>query len=131
MGNLNDTRDLDLDGDMQAHAPDVTGVLCVARRLRRRLTTKRGTWPWAPAFGTDLRQYLLSKAPAWRIAKDAEFELLKDEQVDAVGVGLELRDNGRTIRLVVAVLCSAVRNFRFTMDITEAAGSLVALQVAA
>lgn len=130
-GTLEETRDLALDGDMQAHAPDVAGVLCVAQRLRRRLTTKRGTFPWAPTFGTDVRQYLLSKVPAWRIAKDVEFELLKDEQVVAVGVGLELHDNGRRIRLIVAVLCSAVRNFRFTMDITEAAGQLVALQVAA
>lgn len=131
MGSLAQTVDLDLDADMQPHAPVVTGTLAVARRLRRRLTTRRGTFPWWPQFGTDLRQYLLSKTPAWRIAKDAEFELLKDEQVDAVAIGLELLDNGRRIRLVIAVACSSVKNFRFTMDITQAAGSLVALQEAA
>lgn len=131
MGTLAETVDLDLDTDMQPHAPIVTGTLAVARRLRRRLTTRRGTFPWWPQFGTDLRQYLLSKTPAWRIAKDAQFEIEKDEQVDACAVGLEITDSGRRIRLTVAVACSSVKNFRFTMDITQAAGSLVALQEAA
>jgi hypothetical protein len=130
VGTLAETRDLALDGDMQPHAPDVTGVLAVAQRLRRRLTTRRGTFPWWPDFGTDIRQYLLSKAPAWRIAKDVEYELLKDEQVQAVFVGVELHDGGKRIRLFVTVVSSAVRDFRFTMDITKAAGSLVALQAA-
>jgi len=119
---------LALDGDMQAHAPHVTGIKAVAQRLRRRLTTRRGTFPWWPNYGTDIRQYLLSKTPAWRIAKDVEIELVKDEQVLAVGVGVEFLDNGRRIRLVIAVACSEVRDFRFTMDITQAAGQLVALQ---
>ena len=113
---------------MQAHAPEVSGVRAVAQRLRHRLITRRGTFPWWPDYGNDVRQYLLSKAPAWRIAKDVELELLKDEQVDAVGVGVEFLDNRRRIRLVIAVACSAVKNFRFTMDITQAAGQLVALQ---
>lgn len=131
MGNLAETRDLALDGDMRPHAPDSLGTRAVAERLRRRLTTKRGTMPWWPEYGTDIRQHLLSKVPTWRIAKDVEFELLKDEQVQALSVGVELRDNGRRIRLTISVVCSATKNFRFTMDITQAAGSLVALQEAA
>lgn len=131
VGNLAETRDLALDGDMRPHAPDSLGTRAVAERLRRRLTTKRGTMPWWPEYGTDIRQHLLSKVPTWRIAKDVEFELLKDEQVQALSVGVELRDNGRRIRLTISVVCSATKNFRFTMDITQAAGSLVALQEAA
>lgn len=131
MATLDETVDLDLDGDMQPHAPTVSGTMAVARRLRRRWTTRGGTHPWWPQFGTDLRQYLLSKTPAWRIAKDAEFEALKDEQVDAISMLVEILDSGRRIRMRGIVVCSAIRNFRFTMDITEAAGTLVALQEAA
>lgn len=128
MGKLDETRDLDLS---QPHAPTVSGVAAVAKRIRRRLTTRRGTHPWWKDFGTDLRQYLNSKTPAWRIAKDAEFEILKDEQITACAVAVEILDGGRRIRIVIAAVCSATKDFRFTMDITQAAGSLVALQAAA
>jgi phage baseplate assembly protein W len=128
MGTLAETLDLALDGDMQAHAPEVSGVLAVAQRLRRRLTTRRGTKPWWPQYGTDLRQYLLSKVPPWRIVQDAKAEIAKDEQVDAVDAAVEVLDGGRRLRLVVAAASSAARNFQFTMDITQAAGTLVALR---
>ena len=131
VGTLAETRDLALDGDMRPHAPDSLGTRAVAERLRRRLTTKRGTMPWWPQFGTDIRQHLLSKVPTWRIAKDVEFELLKDEQVQALSVGVALLDNGRSLRLSVSVVCSATKDFRFTMDVTQAAGTLVALQESA
>jgi hypothetical protein len=128
VGTLAETVDLALDGDMQAHAPNAVAEVAVAQRLKRWLTTRRGTMPWWPNRGTDLRQYLLSKTPTWRIMQDVEAELLKDEQVEAVATAVELLDSGRRLRLVVAVACSATRNFQFTMDITTAAGTLVALQ---
>ena len=131
MGTLAETRDLALDGDMRPHAPDVTGTLAVAQRLKRWLTTNRGTQPWWPNRGTNLRLYLLSKTPTYRIAKDAEFEILKDEQVSACAVGVEILDNGRRLRLTISVVSSSTKDFRFTMDVTQAAGTLVALQQAA
>lgn len=131
MGLLDVTRDLALEADMAPHAPEVVGTRAVAQRLRRRLVTRRGTWPWWPTFGTDLRQFLLSKVPAWRIAKAAEAELAQDEQVQGVVVQAEVLDGGRRIRLRIFVKSSEVRNFNFTMDITEAAATLLALQEAA
>ncbi len=128
MGTLAQTRDLALDGDMQPHAPDAVGTMAVAQRIRRRLTTRRGTHPWWRSYGTDLRQYLLSKVSPWRIAQDAKDEILKDEQVQECSVAVQLLDGARRIRLFITVVSSAVRSFRFTMDITQAAGSLVALQ---
>jgi hypothetical protein len=113
---------------MQPHAPDVTGTRAIALRLKRRLTTFRGTHPWWRQFGTDLHQYRLSKMPAWRIAKDIDQELAKDEQVEAMAKGIEVLDGGRRLRIVIAVLVSPSRAFQFTMDITQAAGTLVALQ---
>jgi hypothetical protein len=116
--------------DMLPDMPAVSGRTACAHRLARRLTTPRGRFPWWPKFGTDLRAYLLSKATPEAIASAAEFECLKDEQVDRVKVRAEVQDSGRRIHLVIEVT-DAAGPYVFTLTITTAAATLIQLQNAA
>ena len=110
--------------------PLVSGRTACAHRLARRLSTPRGRFPWWPRFGTDLRQYLLSKATPEAIASAAESECLKDEQVDSVKVRAEVQNGGRQIHLVIEVT-DAAGPYVFTLTITDAAATLIELQNAA
>ena len=116
--------------DMRPDMPQVSGRTACAHRLARRLTTPRGRFPWWPKFGSDLRQYLLSKATPEAIASAAESECLKDEQVDSVKVRAEVQDSGRRIHLVIEVT-DAAGPYVFTLTITDAAANLIILQNAA
>ncbi len=110
--------------------PLVSGRLALGHRLARRLQTRNGQFPWWPKFGTDLRQFLLSKSTPTQIASAAEAECLKDEQVDHVVVSAEILNSGRQIHLTIQVT-DAAGPFVFTLDITAAAATLIQLQNAA
>jgi hypothetical protein len=116
--------------DFKPDMPTVRGRIALMHRLARRLTTPRGRFKFWPKFGTDIRQYLLSKVPPRAVASAAESECLKDEQVDRATVAVESREGGRLLRLVIAIE-DANGPFTFTLDITQAAASLIELQNAA
>ena len=80
--------------------------------------------------GTDLRQYLLSHARPSDIAQAAKAECLKDEQVEDVTITVEVLDDGRQLKLTLGVT-DAAGPFTFTMDITQAATTLVGLEAEA
>jgi hypothetical protein len=116
--------------DFKASMPAISGRMALAQRLARRLITRRGSMPWWPNDGTDLRQYLLSKASPSEIAGAAKNECKKDEQVEDARVELEVLSDGREILLTI-LITEAAGPFAFTLLIGEAVLQLVALQEAA
>ena len=72
--------------DFKAHMPVVSGKLCLAQALARRLQTPRGVFPWWPDYGLDVRKYLLSTIDTSEIEGEVQAECEKDERVDSVQV---------------------------------------------
>lgn len=116
--------------DFLPDMPTVSGRVALMHRLARRLQTQRGRFIWWPNFGTDLRVFLLSKTPPAAIASAADAECRKDEQVINVTTSVEVLDSGRALHLTIQVT-DATGPFAFTLTITQAAASLVALQTIA
>lgn len=123
-----DTVDLFGATDFLPHMPPVRNRVALLHRLQRRLSTRRGRIPWWPEFGTDLREFLLSKGSAKRIAAAAVNECKKDEQVeDASAINVSTNSDGRTVYLMVAITDSE-GPLTFTLEITDAAVTLIPLQ---
>lgn len=116
--------------DFLPDMPTVSGRVALMHRLARRLQTQRGRFKWWPNFGTDLRIFLLSKAPPAAIAAAADAECRKDEQVKNVTTSVEVLDSGRRLHLTIQVT-DAAGPFAFTLTITQATATLIALQTAA
>ncbi len=125
-------------GDFRPDMPRVSGMTALVHRLCVRLSTPRGrfggvdadgnTWGW-PNFGTDMAQYLLSKATPQQIASDAQAECLKDEQVKQANASVVVSEGGRTITLSIRIVTSS-GPFVFTLVVTQAATDLISLQAA-
>jgi hypothetical protein len=128
MSTLDNTIDTHCAGDFLPHMPQVRGITALAQRLLRRFQTPRGRFFAWPDFGTDLREFLLANVPADRVATAAASEALKDEQIESVDASATYE--GRAVRLVLTVT-TAEGPFDFTMTISEAVVSLIALQQAA
>jgi hypothetical protein len=123
-----ETIDLYGAADFLPHMPTVRGRTALLHRLARRLRTRRGRIPWWPDFGTDLRDFLLAKSPATRIAAAAVAECRKDEQVaGAYALNLSTGSDGKTVFLTLGIE-DGEGPFRFTLSITEAALTLVSAQ---
>jgi hypothetical protein len=129
-GSLEETRDLHLDGDFLPEMPEVTGRTALVQRLIRRLTTQPGVLPCWQNQGINVPSLVLSKVPLWRIRAAIETECGRDEQVGAGNARARLAQNGSGLRIDVFIR-SAEGPFTFTMGVTEAAATLIALQEAA
>lgn len=116
----------DLTPDMR----EVTGVVALTHRLARRLQTPRGLIPFWPNFGLDVTQYLLSKMPAWRIQRDIEDECLKDEQCLGCRARVVQNRDGREMDIQVGIETEE-GDYVFTMNVTQAAATLLSLRAAA
>jgi hypothetical protein len=114
-------------GDFRRDMGTVSGRVALVHRLCVRLQTSRGRFPWWPRFGTDLREYLGSKARSSVIAGAAVAECEKDEQVDRCEASGEYVDNGRGIRLPITVFDSD-GPFQFTLLVEQAKLTLIELQ---
>lgn len=129
MGSIAQNRDLHLASDMDLEGSEVTGVVALAERLLRRLTTPKGMFPWWPNEGYDARDALLSKQPLWRIKTAIEAECERDEQCLSAVATIVMSTDGKTMTIKIAALTEE-GDFIFTMGITEAAGTLIAVQKA-
>lgn len=116
-------------GDFRPEMPLVSGRTALIHRLTVRLQTPRGRFPWWPNFGTDIAAFLNSKATPGVIAAAAESECLKDEQVADCQATATIENNGRTIRLTLAVF-DANGPFALTLSIEQAKLTLIDLQTA-
>lgn len=128
-GTINDTIDIYCVTDFLPDMPTVRGRTALAHRLARRLQTPRGRFQFWPNFGTDLRQYLLSKTSPTVIASAVESECLKDEQVEDVSCLVDVQDGGRSMVVTVEV-DDADGPFVFTLEISQASATLITLQAA-
>jgi hypothetical protein len=126
-GTLSETTDLYLLGDMTADGRECSGYVALACRLVARLQTPTGFFPWWKTFGLNIRKYSLSKTPTWQMAHEIDAELKKDEQVKDVVVIPTLSDQGRAVRFTIQVQAE-VGVFTFTMNVTDAAATLINLQ---
>ena len=127
-GTLAETVDIDCVSDIKPHMPTVSGRLGLVQALARRLQTPRGKAPWWPNYGTDVQQFLLAKVRPSVIAAAVKAECLKDERVESIDLTVTV--DGNSMRLDIQVT-DAAGPFTFTLSITEAAVSLIALQQAA
>lgn len=81
--------DLDCEDDLNPLGSMVSGPLCLAQALVRRLSTPRGMVIDAPNYGRDLREYLhrgLTPDDVEAIPGEVRGELLKDERIEEVDV---------------------------------------------
>jgi hypothetical protein len=125
-------------GDFRPGMPKVMGATALVHRLMVRLQTPRGRFSWTtsggktagwPNFGTDMRQFLLSKVPPSAVATAAQLECAKDEQVQQANVDAELSNSGRQINLRIRIVTSN-GPFAFSLSITQARLDLIDLQAA-
>jgi hypothetical protein len=117
-------------GDFRPEMPTVSGRTALIHRLCVRLQTPRGRFTWWPAFGTDIAQFLNSKARPGSIAAAAEAECLKDEQVEDVQASASYEQGGRAIRLSLTII-DAAGPFERTLLIEQARLTLIELDEAA
>ena len=110
--------------------PLVRGREACAQRLMRRITTPKGKLTFWPNDGIDVRDYLLSKAPASAIAQAVASECRKDEQVDEIAVNPWFSEDGRTLNIDFLVTDNE-GPWKFTLEISQAKATLVSLQAAA
>lgn len=108
--------------------PMVSGRTALAQRLARRLTTPRGKCTFWPNFGTDMRVFLLSNATPATIARAAQLECVKDEQVEEAAVTVTALDDG-SMTLDISITDSD-GPWTFTLAIDQAANTLIQLQAA-
>ena len=67
----------------------ITGPLAVAHAVARRLTTPRGSLPWAPNVGDDLRTWMneaMDRSALLGMANAARAEAESDERVESADV---------------------------------------------
>ncbi len=115
--------------DFLANMPTVSGRTALVQRLIRRITKRKGQFPWTEK-GIDIRDYLLSKRRAQDAAADVYAECIQDEQVAELVVFAELSNDGRDLSLSFEVT-DAEGPFTFTLEIDNAVISLVTLLNAA
>src|SRR5262249_13556353 len=83
--------DLDCSDDLNPLGTTVSGPLCLAQAIQRRLSTPRGMVIDAPNYGRDLREYLsrgMTAAELEAIPGDVRAEVLKDERIEEVDAGV-------------------------------------------
>lgn len=76
--------DVSCTDDLDPYFTLVSGRLALAQACYRRLTTRRGSLPFHPEYGLDLRSYLsqaLTPAKIFEINSAIAAELRKDERI--------------------------------------------------
>lgn len=123
MADIDATIDVDCDEDFKPDMPTVSGRVALGQRLKRRLTTKTGRWPFAaPDDGFDLLGVLLSKTTIGWIEDQVQIQCLKDEQVETA-IATISTTGPNSYDLSVA-LTDADGPFELTMDINTATEEL-------
>lgn len=115
--------------DFKPNMPVIRGRTALSHRLCRRLQTRRGAFLSWPNDGTDITEFLLSKAQPSTIAAAAEAECLKDEQVLECTATAEYIESGRRIALMLEIQDSD-GPFTLTLMVDDARLNLVSLEEA-
>lgn len=113
----------DLDETMEPR----TGAVVLGDALARRLTTPRGSLPFHPNYGFDLREYLNSEMTdeeLFRCKADSELEVEKDERVLNADSSVSFDPSSETLTLVVRVEAEA-GPFKLTIAASQATVSIL------
>jgi len=108
-----------------------TEFQCLGQSLARRLITPRGSMPWAPGDGTDMRDYLnkgntpQNRFAAQRAAKD---ECERDERVELASVTAAFAADALTLTVSVV---TAVGSFTLVLLVDALSVSQLNLAVTA
>jgi hypothetical protein len=131
-GTLAETKAIWCLGDFKKNMPTATGGTVLVHRVANRLVTPFGRVPWWPNYGFDVRAALLSNMAPSRVTARAIQECEKEENVRADCV-IEIVTSDRFTRrwILTVTLFLESETFTFTMTISEAAQTLIALQKAA
>ena len=119
-----DTIDLYHDGvDFLPEMPTASNRVALVQALARRLSTRKGAWPWWPTYGLYLPDYLMSKTSPNVISSAVRGEILQDERVVECRVNATVEAGGITIQ--AAVLDETGVDYAFTLSVTEAGVELL------
>jgi phage baseplate assembly protein W len=105
-----------------------SGGRVVAEALARRLSTPRGSLPFHPDYGLDVRAWLndaISQDLLYRLKASAERECEQDERVEAVEVAVTYVQATQALRLRVTAT-TAQGPFRFTLSVSQVSIDLLA-----
>jgi len=131
-GTLEETKAIWCLGDFKKNMPWATGGTALLHRVANRLVTPFGRVPWWPNYGFDVRAALMSNMPPARVIARTIQECEKEENVTA-DCTIETVSSDRFTRrwkLTITLFLSS-ETFTFTMSISDAAKTLIALQKAA
>lgn len=105
--------------DLDPAMPTVSGRLCLAQALARRLTTPAGALLEDPDYGYDTR--LLVNAVFNRAFVEARIaaECLKDERVGDVDVSVAFNRDTQTVTIAIAVTPSNDDAFELTLNVSN------------
>lgn len=88
--------------DIHPTLKQVSGNLCLAQALARRLETPRGGLWYDPDYGEDLRKFVnQSGVQAFQVVSAIQSECLKDERVESVEAEVEFADTALTVFISV------------------------------
>lgn len=121
--------DISCVSDVDAAAVEVSGRLCLAQAIARRLTTPRGRLLDDPNYGYDLTQFVnddLAPADLAKIRAFAEAECLKDERVRGVTITLTLAATG--VLVVTVALVDGDGPFTLVLSVTSVTATLLNVQ---
>lgn len=107
------------------------GLKVLSQNIARRLTTPRGALPFAPNFGTDVRQWLgaeLGNEALGRLKAQIEAECEKDERVEEASVSVKYNAPTKALTIQIA-LATAQGPFRLVLGITALSLQLLTEEV--
>lgn len=91
--------------DLDPTFSPVTGPRVVAQAIARRLSTPRGSLPFYPNYGIDVRDYLNERITVGSLAqirRDVESECMADERVRSADVSAAHNTETGEMRLTVS-----------------------------
>ncbi len=112
----------------------VTGAAVVGHAILRRLITRRGSMPWAPDVGYDVRDLLNadfatdSNGPIDAVAAFVRAECLADERCTECTVSATFSVASGVLRIAIAGQTDA-GPFRLVVGVADLTLSLLALEV--
>lgn len=114
--------------------PDLDGTFTVvgdgrvlSEALARRLSTPRGSLPFYPDYGFDVRAFLnesMSADDIYRFKAGVERECEADERVLSADASVSFEANASRLRLSV-IVTTASGEYRFTLLVTQLTAELL------
>lgn len=99
----------------------------IAEAVARRLSTKRGTMPFHPDYGLDLRDYLneaVTPDVLYRLKAAVELECEQDERVQSATATITYSLATQQLRVAIEVVTNT-ENLRFVLSVSQVSVELL------